>query len=911
VPIITRKQMVLILFTSVATLTWFRFKPIYYADMGLGTTVGPTPPQYIVALIRANLLGVSPWVYPGTPLVPSSILYTFTVNLVHMVLPLWFSQFIYVYVVALFAQAGVCALTNRALGGLGAAKHWWIGVTSAAYYFYGPFYQFFVGDGAYLPLGFYASYPFMVYSAIGLTEASQGGLGKYLKDVLILLVAFFVGSGGFTYYYYITGLGSVTLIALLYALLNRRSWAGFGRGAGGLLLGLLTAQLSVAPIVAHDFVSAPTLAESNTTTPNLLTLFLRRTQQTTYFHELTQYLWPAPGPFAAVQPNVPPYLISPIVGAVFAAAALGLIFLQTRGKQSRRSLMVVVAPFLASYFAAVALAAGPQEPFGPALIYAYTRIWFVRAITESFTSLAFILQLSLAMLLAAALAASTKSTNGPRGKTVVAASAILIVSAVALMSPYLAGAPLPVNHLTASLSGQTQAYSVTPRVNVPQYFYDLVSYVDTLPPHGAVLLLPIGGNFRTTSWYMAVDALASTLNKPVVGGGYVATPQTQALVYLIDMWESGVHIGLQSLLARMAVGYIIVEGDAASAPPYTPEPAFNIEYIEAQLNATPNVVFLHRFGPDIVYRVAWTNSGSVTTLWAKAPQPSYGFSAYTQAVETQPEPQAPYIVLFNSSTAKLEPDGYQCAAGGGQLVIGLLGGYGQCVYRTLINASTPIYASYAYPPTALNVGVELLNQYNGTVVGTTVESGATGGMDYGVTLFPPGQYGGVIVYAAASTVSQKLSLPWVYLSAATQPSQLVGYDVAPQTLYVTSPSGAVGAARLVLNSTEPPALRSSSCSAYGCTLYANATQPFFLVYYAAYSDAYTLYVNGVADRYHYIGYGSFNTWLVNATGHVTLVVKYTDGLLPYEAVSAVVWVVVVALNVYLWLQPKRTLRAHH
>jgi len=902
-----------VLVTSLLTLTWFRFKPLYNADMGLGSTVGHTTPSYIAALVKANFLGLSPWVYPGTPSVPSALLYTFTVNLLHVFTPLWFSQFAYVYVLALFAQGGVCALLGKVSGSMGVRPPWWVGVVAGVFYVYAPYYQFFVGDGAYIPLSFYAAYPFMVHSSLGLSEAGVGEWSSYLKNLVVLLVAFFVGSGGFTYYYYITGLGSIILIGVVYICLNRSGWISRALGLGGLLLGLVAAQLSLAPIIVGDFVSGPTLAQSNTTSPNLLLLFMRRTTQTTYFHELAQSFWPAPGPFAAPQPNLPAYLTSPLIGVAFLTLTLTLLFVVGDRRSTARRLRAA-APFLVAYLVVVALAAGPEKPFGSIVLYAFTRLWFVRAITESFTSLNFISQLSLTVMLGLALAeAKTKPPNKPIGGRLSQLGAVLLILAVAaLAAPYAAGAPLPRTQLAASPSGVPQTYTVTPRVQIPSYFAQLVSYTNSQPPHGAVLLLPVGGNFRTTSWYIAVDALSSALTKPVVGGGYVSTPQTQALINLVVMWEEGANISLQPLLEKMGVGYIIVEGDAASAPPYTPEPPFNLDYIESQLNSTPNITLLQRFGSDLLYTVNWANNaewGNQTTL-------AYGFSVYARAVLAEPQPQQPFNPLFNMSSSSPLNTSNPCTVSGGRLLIPLKGGYGECTFKTNIKATSPIYVSYAYQPSLTNAGVTLTPASGGPPIsGQPVTQGTMGGVDYAVEAFPPGSYSGLEVYAFGPTgVGVRGEVDWVYASLAATPGELVGYNAQPNTLYVTPPNNLGGGAptpRPLLNSTAQPEVYSSVCSAYTCTVSVHATQPFFFEYYTAYSNQYELYVNGAVDAQHYAAYGSFNAWLMNATGNLTLRVTFTNMLLPYEAVSAAVWVGVGApyLLSYLSIQPRRRRRA--
>jgi len=896
-----RKQIIGVLATSLFTLSWFRFKPLYNADMGLGSTVGHTPPSYIFALAKANFLGLSPWVYPGTRMVPSALLYTFTVNLLHVFTPLWFSQFVYVYVLALFAEGGVCALIGRVSGSAGLRPPWWVGLVAGVFYVYAPYYQFFVGDGAYIPLGFYASYPFMVYSSLGLTELGGDELSHYLKNLVILLVAFFVGSGGFTYYYYLTGLGSLLLIGVVYSLVRRRGWFGWALGLGGLLLGLTVAQLSLAPVIVGDFVSGPTLAQSNTTSPNLLILFMRRTTQTTYFHELTQNFWPAPGPFGAPQSNVPAYLTSPLIGVAFLAILLALLFL---GSDRRRSanILKAVAPFLAAYFVVVALAAGPEKPFGPIVVYAFVKLWFMRAITESFTSLNFIFQLSLAVMLGLALTqAKTISVEQKRPKAGTLGVALLILVAATLAAPYAVGAPLPRTQLVAAPNGVEQTYNVTPRVQIPGYFTQLVSYTNSLPPHGAVLLLPVGGNFRTTSWYIAVDALSSALTKPVVGGGYVSTPQTQALIDLIDMWEGGANISLQPLLERMGVGYIIVEGDAASAPPYTPEPPFNLNYIESQLNSTPNIKLLQRFGPDLVYRVSWETN----TEWGAQPTLAYGFSTYVRGVVAQPAPQNPFSPLFNMSSATPVPGHYSCMISGGHLYLSLEDGYAQCGFTANITSANPIYVSYAYQPTLTSAGVTLKRSSGGPPIsGQPIVQGTIDGLDYAVAAFPPGSYRGLEVYVAGSPSGLAVmgEVDWVYASLAALPGELAGYNTQSSTLFVTPPTGGVVAPRPLLNSSMQPRVDTWACSAYTCTVNLRAGQPFFYVYYTGYSDLYTLYVNGEPDGGHYAAYGSFNAWLVNATGNLTLRVTYTNPLLPYEALSVGVWVIAGTLYL-LYLSP--------
>ena len=85
--------------TSLLSLGWYRFKPIVFWDGGLPfTSLTRTKLGELYSLVRYGLEGVNPHLYPPQPTIQSSLVYTLELNALHMVFPMWASQFISTYI---------------------------------------------------------------------------------------------------------------------------------------------------------------------------------------------------------------------------------------------------------------------------------------------------------------------------------------------------------------------------------------------------------------------------------------------------------------------------------------------------------------------------------------------------------------------------------------------------------------------------------------------------------------------------------------------------------------------------------------------------------------------------------------------------------------------------------------------
>jgi hypothetical protein len=182
--------------------------------MTLGTTLSKTSLSYVWQSLVFEISGFYPNVYPGEPQTPTSLFQSAIVNLSHTVFPLWFSQWIYVYVCAVIALFGVFRLVRFVFSKISHLPSW-VGVLSSFLYFYGPFYEFVIGDGAFAVLGFYACYPWLVYFSIRLLEARDRV--EYASALLGFLVCGIPSAPAFTYYYLITGFASIIVAVVLWS----------------------------------------------------------------------------------------------------------------------------------------------------------------------------------------------------------------------------------------------------------------------------------------------------------------------------------------------------------------------------------------------------------------------------------------------------------------------------------------------------------------------------------------------------------------------------------------------------------------------------------------------------------------------------------------------------------------------
>jgi len=916
-------------------LSWFKFKPMDYADMSLGTTLLSVPQDWVGHELIWSLDGFSPSIYPSVASFPSELIFSLIVNTTHLVTPLWLSQFLYAAVILFVGEVGVFWLLRHVLAQLDKKASSWVFVIISMFYVYGPWYQFVVGDGALLPTSFFAAYPFLVYFGIRAVESFPKERRGFLGSALGMCAAGLLGSFGFTYYYYLTGIGSVVLLGVFWAFVVKHSMRSRLESFLGLGLVLVILQFSLLYVFPKDFSLAPAAAQSSSASPNLYKVFFYNSKLMGYLAQLTVSYWPAPQPWLPVRPNVPAFLTSPLWGLALLLVIVYPLFSKRFFKKS------ALLPFYAVLLIAVVFGAGVSPPFGGVVSWLFLHFWPFRAITQPFTSLNFVDQLCFAVLLGAGfsdLSQARLKHGSPRQRKGWAVTALLLVGLAGfagVVAPYVSGSPMPVVKVSGpSPTGQgEQTFNVTPRVSVPGYYYALVAYINSLPAKGAVLLLPIGGNFHSSTWYLSVDMLGSVLNKPVVGGGFVSTPETAGLVGLVTGWEQGAALNLSELLSLEGVGYIVVQGDSASSPPGSPAPPFNLDYIESTLNSSAGIEFLAKFGPDLVYEVGssaapdyWGSGGSQAVNGSSVM--AYGFSVGDKAVLADPEPSRPFGVLFNLS-------GFYGGGSAGS-GCGLLSGasvlhyliHGNvsyvnetCTFPLKVSSVFPVYLSFNYTAQQ-GVNFFALLVPNGSVSEAENLSGeqvfaVRSGSGVVTTTFPPSSYRalevGVVTSEIFNLTSSLAKLHWLYLSLALNPEELAPISAANRTVYVYPLSNAPSSAGLnteteVVDSQRPPRVLNWSCGVFRCEAVVNASQPFLFTYYEAYSQNVHLEVDGSVDHAHYVVLGSFNGWIVPGGGVERLVATRTNPLLPWELVALATWVVVASLYVWTLLSSRKTRR---
>ncbi|PSO01787.1 hypothetical protein B9Q10_02045 [Candidatus Marsarchaeota G2 archaeon ECH_B_SAG-E12] len=879
------------------TLSWFRFTPIIDRDMTLGTTLSKTSLSYVWQSLVFEISGFYPNVYPGEPQTPTSLFQSAIVNLSHTVFPLWFSQWIYVYVCAVIALFGVFRLVRFVFSKISHLPSW-VGVLSSFLYFYGPFYEFVIGDGAFAVLGFYACYPWLVYFSIRLLEARDRV--EYASALLGFLVCGIPSAPAFTYYYLITGFASIIVAVVLWSVFMVKGFTQKLLGVLKFFVGFFVFLSSISYILVNDVSSGPTLAQASSGLPSLLFGLLKDSKELNYVKELTMNYWPAPAALTVNSFGVPSSLTNALWGAsLFSASFLVLI--------SRKEVLKPIFPFVFVLLLYVAIGAGLNPPFGAVLKFFYLRFWPVRAVTELFTSLDFVIQLCISLILGFSLA--SLSVKKPL-KTALAL--VFLVCVAALSAPFALGTPLPITRVVASPppSFVERVYSVSARVHIPQSFYQMVEYVNSLPQKGAVLLLPIAGNFRTTYWYISVDALSSVLNKPVVGGGYVSTQQTSALINLLTGWEQGYTLNITRLLALMGVGYIIVEGDASSAPSYTPQPPFDLKQILSKLNKTQGVSLLAVFSPYYVYSVSWDSGNASSGIYWPSKPYGYGFALSGFVKGKNPAPWSPFMVEFNLSSQSVQGSG--CALSDGGLTLFSQSYFGKanttmCLIPLNKTFSEPFYLSFGYtvtPGAELAVSLENKTEASGILVSGAHSSlgGSVTGSGFQVFQFAPGFYKYVSVIAYPINLSEQTTtlarVDWLYISYAAFPTQLL----LPSS-FVDAPLYATG--NISVNTIVLPKVRSWICGALSCTVKLQATQPFVFVWYTAYSENARLRVNGKLDDSHFAVLGSFNGWFIDSKGNLTLSVSFANPLLPWEMLSLFTFVFAFFTFVFALIVRKR------
>lgn len=946
--------------SSALTATWFRGKPLFIGDGSLDTTLAPVSFNRFTFLLRTTAASFSPSVYPGGSVDQAGAIYPVTVNLAHMFLNLWESEFVYVYLMTFLGVVGAWLLVQEALNRLGHFSPWWVPAVSALFYVYSPFYQFIMYDGALVVYAFYCAFPALAYLGLKCSDHPQP-LSSYLKYLVLFQVVALLGSVAFTYYYVITGYAAVTITALMWVALSSRrlraKLAGGARYLGALLFLGATEFYSLSPALNYG----PREAGVGTSGfAYILSYWMSKSRYTTYANQLTLFYWPSAGPFgpferASVMSGVPGFLQSHFWGVALVAASFSpLVAARTRLASFNRA----AAPFYVPVFVSAAFAAGSAPPLGSLVTELFVNFWFARAVSQTFTSLIFVEWLGLSVLVGLSLsrlirlasrrgedAAAASPSHGRgeglglqrRGRLVWLGLAVtLLVSVGGVTSPYAMGLPV------FSLASAERLNQVTARITPPQYYRDMVSFVNSLPPEGAVLILPAGTLLRSESWYVGNNLLQYVLNKPVVSGGYLATPSTSFLARLIELWQSGYPLNVGSILKVYGVAYVVFEGDTI---PQNVQggAAFNATNIEHELNTASGISLIGSFGPDRVYSVEQPGSTPEESYWGMGgvrgqaetqaagtqSQPSeagsapgiylYGFAVSGRVVEESPTPQLPYHVLYNL-TSQLESQSNPVSGGGcskaeGSLSVMWIAGVSEelCTLNMNLSVSQPFFVSYGYASSDLGeVGVSLETTSGGSVGGVAIESAElASGVNYSVEMFPPGIYRGLQLSVAnpntAPLQAQAARVLWAYASEAASPQELslAEASVTRSATYVVG-GGAGRGGGFLLNSSVLPAVEAWDCGALSCTALINSSKPFFVTSYTAYSLNYRLLVDGVADPHHYDVLGSFNGWIVNRTGEVSVTIQWVNPEAIPDYVSLGAWALLAAAFALVSLRVRRT-----
>jgi hypothetical protein len=170
---------------------------------------------------------------------------------------------------------------------------------------------------------------------------------------------------------------------------------------------------------------------------------------------------------------------------------------------------------------------------------------------------------------------------------------LLVVSMIALDVV----APLPV------ISG-----SQVERVTVPDYFLETASYLNSIPGHFNVLLLPESLYWFSTTWYTGVNLLPMFSTHPVFTGGYYgsSSPQVMSIYENLSslLYNGGNETEVRNILYLLNVKFVVVEADYVRKY----DVPSNVTYYLVHINADHLFKLVKRFGPMYIYQVGINSS---------------------------------------------------------------------------------------------------------------------------------------------------------------------------------------------------------------------------------------------------------------------------------------------------------------
>lgn len=204
---------------------------------------------------------------------------------------------------------------------------------------------------------------------------------------------------------------------------------------------------------------------------------------------------------------------------------------------------------------------------------------------------------------------SRQASNRTRMGIALFVSIILFVPLIAAGSPILVGNAVP--------SAPFQA-----RMAIPAYEYDVANYLDSRLNDSYALLFP--GGFLEQNWshgYDGYDVLPSLLPGAFLiydsGTGFVASPNPMLSDAYASIQAGTTHlIDFATLLGRLGVSTVVIEGDVGGSSPFGFNPPPDYPLILGSLNRTTGLGSPRVIGPDTIYTT--NNSYSIASSATQA-----------------------------------------------------------------------------------------------------------------------------------------------------------------------------------------------------------------------------------------------------------------------------------------------------
>jgi len=146
---------------------------------------------------------------------------------------------------------------------------------------------------------------------------------------------------------------------------------------------------------------------------------------------------------------------------------------------------------------------------------------------------------------------------------------------------------------------------VSANVRLPMYVKDLISYLNSLPEDGGVLVLPRQGFLRGYNWtsgYFGLDPYYLSLTRPVLSELIEIYPMYD-VYFLLDYLIKYNLTDFSRLLTLVNIKYVVVTEDFLINPAsrVSLSPVNNISKIHSYLTHQTEIKFVRRFGPHVLY----------------------------------------------------------------------------------------------------------------------------------------------------------------------------------------------------------------------------------------------------------------------------------------------------------------------